>query len=97
MSVRELVAIGDRALTMPAADMIIDNDPPITRHISIPRDMSQLSCSAITAGMVEAVLDGLGFVRRRMKTSCALLTSCSRHALRRTRFPLTISLCVQRY
>ncbi|EJD55216.1 TRAPP I complex [Auricularia subglabra TFB-10046 SS5] len=44
--------------------MIIDNDPPITRFISIPRDMNQLSCSAITAGMVEAVLDGLGFPAR---------------------------------
>jgi len=42
--------------------MIIDNDPPITRHISIPKDMSQLSCSALTTGIVEAVLDGLGFV-----------------------------------
>lgn len=44
------------------ADMLIDNDPPITRHISVPRDMSSLSCSALTAGIVEAVLDGLGFV-----------------------------------
>ena len=44
--------------------MIIDNDPPITRNISVPRDMSQLSCSSFTAGIVEAVLDGLGFVRR---------------------------------
>lgn len=42
--------------------MIIDNDPSITRHISVPRDMSQLSCSSFTAGIVEAVLDGLGFV-----------------------------------
>lgn len=42
--------------------MIIDNDPPITRNISVPRDMSQLSCSSFTAGIVEAVLDGLGFV-----------------------------------
>jgi len=45
------------------SDMIIDNDPIITRYISIPKDMSQLSCSALTAGIVEAVLDGLGFVR----------------------------------
>ena len=44
-------------------DMIIDNDPPIERHISVPKDMSQLSCSSFTAGIVEAVLDGLGFVR----------------------------------
>ena len=43
--------------------MIIDNDPPIERYISVPRDMSQLSCSSFTAGIVEAVLDGLGFVR----------------------------------
>lgn len=44
-------------------DMIIDNDPLIERHISVPRDLSQLSCSSFTAGIVEAVLDGLGFVR----------------------------------
>lgn len=43
-------------------DMVIDNDPSITRNISVPRDMSQLSCSSFTAGIVEAVLDGLGFV-----------------------------------
>ncbi|KAH9982164.1 NO signaling/Golgi transport ligand-binding domain-containing protein [Lactifluus volemus] len=41
--------------------MIIDNDPVVTRNISVPRDMSQLSCSSFTAGIVEAVLDGLGF------------------------------------
>lgn len=45
-----------------SVDMVIDNDPPITRNISVPRDMSQLSCSSFTAGIVEAVLDGLGFV-----------------------------------
>jgi trafficking protein particle complex subunit 5 len=44
--------------------MIIDNDPILERYISVPRDMSQLSCSSFTAGIVEAVLDGLGFVRR---------------------------------
>ncbi|KAG5353865.1 hypothetical protein C0989_001117 [Termitomyces sp. Mn162] len=44
--------------------MIIDNDPPIERHISVPRDMSQLSCSSFTAGIVEAVMDGLGFPAR---------------------------------
>lgn len=44
--------------------MIIDNDPPITRYISVPRDISQLSCSSLTAGIVEAVLDGLGFPGR---------------------------------
>ena len=43
-------------------DMIVDNDPIIERNISVPRDLSQLSCSSFTAGIVEAVLDGLGFV-----------------------------------
>ncbi|KAF8203753.1 TRAPP complex subunit trs31 [Pholiota molesta] len=44
--------------------MFIDNDPTIERHISVPRDMSQLSCSSFTAGIVEAVLDGLSFPAR---------------------------------
>lgn len=52
------------------ADMIIDNEPSIERYISVPRDMSQLSCSSFTAGIVEAVLDGLGFVSR--SVSCVL-------------------------
>lgn len=43
--------------------MVVDNDPPWERFISVPKDMSQLSCSSFTAGIVEAVLDGLGFVR----------------------------------
>ncbi|CAE6368879.1 unnamed protein product [Rhizoctonia solani] len=44
--------------------MIAGNDPPITRYISTPKDMDQLSCSALTVGIVEAVLDGLGFPAR---------------------------------
>jgi hypothetical protein len=49
--------------------MIIDNDPVVTRSISVPRDMSQLSCSSFTAGIVEAVLDGLAGSR-----------NCSQHS-----------------
>ncbi|CDZ98728.1 Transport protein particle (TRAPP) complex subunit [Phaffia rhodozyma] len=37
------------------------NVPPLTQHISIPKDMSTLSCEAFTAGIVEGVLDGLDF------------------------------------
>ncbi|KAJ3713504.1 NO signaling/Golgi transport ligand-binding domain-containing protein [Lentinula raphanica] len=44
--------------------MIIDNDPLIERHISVPRDFAGLSCSSFSAGIVEAVLDGLGFPAR---------------------------------
>ncbi|EIW69592.1 hypothetical protein TREMEDRAFT_68769 [Tremella mesenterica DSM 1558] len=39
--------------------MLTCNSPPLTQHISIPRDMGQLSCEAFTAGLVEGVLDGL--------------------------------------
>lgn len=71
--------------------MIIDNDPAITRHISVPRDMGALNCSAITAGMVEAVLDGLGFVRLLSfwfyRSSLWLIPGrCSPPASRRIRF-----------
>ncbi|KAF8557378.1 TRAPP I complex [Imleria badia] len=45
-------------------NMIIDNDPLLERHISVPRDFSTLSCSSFAAGIVEAVLDGLGFPAR---------------------------------
>ncbi|ESK85194.1 bet3 family protein [Moniliophthora roreri MCA 2997] len=44
--------------------MIVDNDPLIERHISVPKDLSQLSCSSFTAGIVEAALDGLCFPAR---------------------------------
>lgn len=55
--------------------MIIDNDPPIERHISVPRDMSQLSCSSFTAGIVEAVMDALGLVRFPVFLSLSYLDS----------------------
>lgn len=43
-------------------DMISMNLPPLTQHISIPKDMSSLSCEAFTAGLVEGVMEGLDFV-----------------------------------
>jgi hypothetical protein len=43
-------------------DMLTLNQPPLTQHISIPKDMSQLSVEAYTAGLVEGVMDGLGLV-----------------------------------
>jgi len=54
----------ERSVENPDEYMIIDNDPPIERHISVPKDFSQLSCSSFTAGIVEAVLDGLCFPAR---------------------------------
>ncbi|SNX86627.1 related to TRS31 - TRAPP subunit of 31 kDa involved in targeting and fusion of ER to golgi transport vesicles [Melanopsichium pennsylvanicum] len=44
--------------------MISTNVPTFSKSISVPKDMSSLSVEAITAGMVEAALDGLGFPAR---------------------------------
>jgi hypothetical protein len=43
-------------------DMLTLNNPPLTQHISIPKDLSQLSCEAFSAGIVEGVLEGLDMV-----------------------------------
>lgn len=43
-------------------DMLTLNQPPLTQHVSVPKDMSQLSVEAYTAGLVEGVLDGLNLV-----------------------------------
>lgn len=44
--------------------MISDNDLVLTKSVAVPPEMNQLSCGAVMAGIVEAALDGLGFVRR---------------------------------
>jgi hypothetical protein len=62
MCVHIMAAFVEECLERGVIDMIIDNDPLLERSISVPKDMSQLSCSSFTAGIVEAVLDGLGFV-----------------------------------
>lgn len=49
-------------LSVRIADMISTNTPLFSRSMAVPKDMSQLSVEAFTAGIVEAVLDGLGFV-----------------------------------
>lgn len=54
------VSDGDHKLTW--VDMLTLNQSPLTQHISIPKDMGQLSCEAFTAGVVEGVLDGLDMV-----------------------------------
>jgi hypothetical protein len=42
--------------------MISTNTPLFARSMSVPKEMSQLSVEAFTAGIIEAALDGLGFV-----------------------------------
>ncbi|WFD29117.1 Trafficking protein particle complex subunit 31 [Malassezia sp. CBS 17886] len=46
------------------ADMISMNEPLLSRGISIPKEMPQLSVEAFTAGIVEGALDSLGFPAR---------------------------------
>jgi len=54
-------------------DMISSNKPLFASGISVPKDMSQLSIEAFTAGIVEGALEGLGFVR-------GISLICSQHA-----------------
>ncbi|KAI8145919.1 NO signaling/Golgi transport ligand-binding domain-containing protein [Fennellomyces sp. T-0311] len=44
--------------------MISDNEPVLSRYISVPKELSQLNCNAFVAGIVEAVLDGCQFPSR---------------------------------
>lgn len=44
--------------------MIIDNRPLVSQFISVPKEKSQLSCAAFTAGIIEAILDGLVFTAK---------------------------------
>lgn len=41
--------------------MIIDNEPLVNTYISIPKEMSQLNCAAIIAGVIEGVCDAAAF------------------------------------
>jgi transcription termination factor NusB len=43
-------------------DMISDNEPLITRFISVPKDFSQLNCGAFVAGIIDSMLEGAQFV-----------------------------------
>ncbi|GAA5940686.1 TRAPP subunit TRS31 [Sporobolomyces koalae] len=44
--------------------MIGDDDMVVTRGIQVPKEMKELSCAALVAGIVEAVMDGTGFPAR---------------------------------
>lgn len=59
----KLIVIFDMVYTRrQPTDMLTLNNPPLTQHISIPKDLSQLSCEAFSAGIVEGVLEGLDMV-----------------------------------
>jgi trafficking protein particle complex subunit 5 len=54
----------EQSTTNPGEYMIIDNTPLTNQFISVPKDMSQLSCAAFVAGIIEGVCDGAGFESR---------------------------------
>ncbi len=54
----------EQSTTNPGEYMIIDNTPLTNQFISVPKDMSQLSCAAFIAGIIEGVCDGAGFESR---------------------------------
>ena len=41
--------------------MVIDLEPATAKFISLPKDLSQLCCSAFIAGILEAILESLDF------------------------------------
>lgn len=42
--------------------MISDNEPLLTKFISVPKEFAALNCGAFIAGVVEGILDGAQFV-----------------------------------
>eukprot|EP00995_Heteronema_vittatum_P008433 NODE_3634_length_648_cov_365.896494_g1942_i1.p1 GENE.NODE_3634_length_648_cov_365.896494_g1942_i1~~NODE_3634_length_648_cov_365.896494_g1942_i1.p1 ORF type:complete len:128 (-),score=31.12 NODE_3634_length_648_cov_365.896494_g1942_i1:103-486(-) len=43
---------------------IVDDDLMVTRYISVPGDLSGLSCAAFVAGIVRAILDNADFTSK---------------------------------
>ncbi|KAI8811827.1 NO signaling/Golgi transport ligand-binding domain-containing protein [Cladochytrium replicatum] len=64
--------------------MISDNEPQISKFISIPKELSVLNAAAFIAGIVEAVLDGSQFPAR-----------VSAHSTGTDQFPLRTTLLIK--
>lgn len=56
--------------------MIIDHRPLVTEFVSVPRDMPQLNCAALVAGIVESVFTSAGY-------PC----TCTAHSMGTDEFP----------
>ncbi|GAA5992458.1 hypothetical protein JCM5350_001600 [Sporobolomyces pararoseus] len=44
--------------------MIGDDEMLITKNVQVPKEMKELSCAALVAGIIEAIMDGNGFPAR---------------------------------
>lgn len=64
--------------------MISTNSPLYSKGMSVPKDMSQLSVEAYTAGIVEAILDGMGFPAR-----------VTAHSVATPEFPLRTTILIK--
>ncbi|CAG8455705.1 4884_t:CDS:2 [Funneliformis caledonium] len=64
--------------------MISDNDPLISKYISVPKELSELNCNSFLAGIVEAILDGSQFPSR-----------VTAHSLPIDGFPLRTTIFIQ--
>ncbi|EXX61098.1 NO signaling/Golgi transport ligand-binding domain-containing protein [Rhizophagus diaphanus] len=64
--------------------MISDNDPLISKYISVPKELSELNCNSFLAGIVEAILDGAQFPSR-----------VTAHTLPIDGFPLRTTIFIQ--
>ncbi|KAJ1554305.1 TRAPP subunit trs31 [Nowakowskiella sp. JEL0078] len=64
--------------------MISDNEPNISKYISVPKDFSTLNCGAFIAGIVEAILDGCQFPSR-----------VSAHSTPSDQFPLRTTILIK--
>ena len=41
--------------------MVVDNDPLVTKFVSVPKDMSSLNCGALVAGVMQGAFSSAGF------------------------------------
>lgn len=51
--------------------MVGDDEPVLDRGVNVPKEMSSLNTNALLAGLVEAVMDGLGFVGSSVLQPCS--------------------------
>lgn len=75
-------------------DMITDNEPLLTKYISVPRESSSLNCGAFVAGLVESVLDASQFVSFK-KNSFQKPCSVTAHSTSTDAFPTRTTILIK--
>lgn len=57
--------------------MIIDNEPILSRYFCPPKELAQLSGSGFMAGVIEALMENLGFVSFSMANFIEVQSDCT--------------------